>query len=156
MALRACIIRAWPPCDAAPLYSARSRGGRKGAIALRHPDGRIDVEPGGRRGKHAGGLFLAEECEANKQPEHGAAERFRQPRRVIGWPRHECAVWPEAAVGHAEIQVRMPIGAGTMRLHAGDVPAVSSRPPDSMRIEAETVRAATWASPPGRRLLYRQ
>ena len=49
-----------------------------------------------------------------------AAKRLGQPRGVMGRPRDERAVGPEAAVGDEQMQVRMPVGARTVRLQAGD------------------------------------
>ena len=72
-----------------------------------------------RLGEHAGGLVLVEEIKAYEEPEHGAAERFRQPRRVVHRRRHQRPVGPEPAVGDEEVEVRMPVGPRAVRLHAG-------------------------------------
>ena len=58
------------------------------------PHGGVHVESGVRPREHAGGLVLVEEFEAYEEPEHGAAE---------------------AAVGHEEMQMRMPVGAQPLR-----------------------------------------
>ena len=68
----------------------------------------MDVNPRVRRGEHAGGLLLVEELQADEQPEHGAAERLRQPGGVGGGPRDKRAIGPEAAVGDEQVQMRMP------------------------------------------------
>ena len=60
--------------------------GGEGAIVLRDPHGGVHVEPGVWPRQHPGGLVLVEQLEAHEEPEHGAAERLRQPRRVMGWP----------------------------------------------------------------------
>jgi hypothetical protein len=52
------------------------------------------MESGVRPREHVGGLVLVEEFEAYEEPEHGAAE---------------------AAVGHREMQMRMPVGAQPLR-----------------------------------------
>ena len=63
-----------------------SVSGGEGAIVLRNPHGGVHVEPGVRLDEHAGGLVLVKPLEAHEEPEHGSAERLRQPRRVMGWP----------------------------------------------------------------------
>ena len=80
----------------------------------------MDVEPGVRPGEHADRLLRIEELKAHEEPEHGAAERLRQPRGVMRRPRDERPVGPEAAVSHEQVEVRMPVGAGTMRLETRD------------------------------------
>ena len=51
-----------------------------GAVA----GGPRERDSGLRPREHAGGLVLVEEFEAYEEPEHSAAERLRQPRRVVG------------------------------------------------------------------------
>ncbi len=75
-----------------------------------------------RPGEHAGGLVFIEQLQAHEQAEHGAAERLGQARRVVGGPGDEGAIRPEAAVGHEEVQVRMPVRPGAVRLPARDDP----------------------------------
>ena len=54
---------------------------------LRHPGGRVHGEAGVRPGAQAGGVMLVDELEAHEEPEHGAAERLSEPRRVVHRPR---------------------------------------------------------------------
>ena len=61
--------------------------------------------------EHTSGLFLIEEVQAHEQPQDGATERLRQPRRVLRRPRDEGAVGLEPTVGDQPMQVRMPVGA---------------------------------------------
>ena len=91
---------------------------RERAIVLGDPDGGVHVEAGVRPRQHPGGLFLVEECAAYDEPEHGSAERVRQSCGVVGGPGDEGAVRLEAAVGHEEVQVRMPVGPRAMRLQS--------------------------------------
>ncbi len=77
------------------------------------------MEPRVRPGEHAGGLRLIKQLEAHEEPEHGAAERLGQARRVVGGPCDEGAIQPAAAVGDEPVQVRMPVRAGAVRLQAG-------------------------------------
>jgi len=67
-----------------------------------------------------GGLLLVEEVRPLEQPQHGAAERLGQARRVMHRPRDERPVGPEAAVGDEEMEVRMPVGPRAVRLQTGD------------------------------------
>jgi hypothetical protein len=102
-------------------------------------------------------LGQVEELEAHEEPEHGAAKRLGQPRRVMDRPRHERAVGPEPAVGDEQMQVGMPVGTRAVRLQAGnDADREGSRSPVSVRIAAVTGRAATRAISPSRRRRYRQ
>jgi hypothetical protein len=82
----------------------------------------MDMEPRVRPGAHAGGLLLVAQLEAHEEPPHGAATRRGQPRRVVGEPRDERPVGPKAAVGHEQVELRMPIGARAMRLQTGHDP----------------------------------
>ncbi len=41
--------------------------GREGPVLLRHPDGRVDVEPRVRPGEHAGGRRLIKQLEAHEE-----------------------------------------------------------------------------------------
>jgi hypothetical protein len=104
-------------CDGIPGAVAREAGGER-AIVLGDPNGRVHVESGVRPGEHARGLVFVEESEADEKPEHRAPERLGQARRVVGGPRDERPVWPEAAVGDEQVQVRMPVGPRPMRLQA--------------------------------------
>ena len=70
--------------------------------------------------EHPRGLILVEQGQAHEEPEHGAAERFRQPRGVMDRPRDERPVRPEPAVGDEQVQMRMPVGARAMRLETRD------------------------------------
>ncbi len=79
----------------------------------------MDVNPRVRPGEHAGGLVLVEELQADEQPEHGAAERLRQSRGLVGGPGYDGPVGPAAAVGDEQMQMRMPVGPGAVRLQAG-------------------------------------
>ena len=70
--------------------------------------------------EHPGGLLLVEQLQSHEQPEHGAAERFRQPGGVVRGPRHKAPLRPEPAVRDEEVQVRMPVGPRAVRLQTGD------------------------------------
>ncbi len=72
-----------------------------------------------RPGQHADGLVLVEEFAADEEPEHSAPERLGQARRVVFGPRHKGPIWAEPAVGDEEVQVRMPVRTGAVRLQAG-------------------------------------
>jgi len=96
--------------DGIPRAVARESG-RERAVVLRDPDGRVHVESGVQPGQHAHGLVFVEERKAHEQPEHGAVERLRQPRRVVHRPRDEGPVGPEPAVRDEQVQVRMPVRA---------------------------------------------
>ena len=115
------------------------------------------MEPRVRPGEHAGGLLLVEEIKADKEPEHRAAERFRQPRGIVGGPGDERPVGPKAAVGDEQMEVRMPVRPGAVRLQARDDPhgevALAGQ---RAKMAAVTVRAATRAISPSRRRRYRQ
>jgi hypothetical protein len=87
--------------------------GGEGAIVLGDPDGRMNMEPRVRPREQARRLVLVEEFAAHEEPEHGAPERLRQPRRVVGGPGDERPIRPEPAVGDEEVQVR--IAAVTVR-----------------------------------------
>jgi hypothetical protein len=93
---------------------------RERAIVLGDPHGGVHVKSGVRPGEHARGLVLVEEFETDEEPEHGAAERFRQPGGVGGGPRDKRSIEPEAAVGDEQVQMRMPVRAGAMCLQTGD------------------------------------
>ena len=80
----------------------------------------MHVEARVRPREHPGGLVLVEERAAHEQPEHGAAERLGQARGVMHRPRDERAVGPEPAVGHEQVQVRMPVGPRAVRLQTVD------------------------------------
>ena len=108
--LRASVVGQPLQRDGIPRAVAREPGGER-AIVFRYPDGAVHVKPGVRPGQHAGGLLLVEEFQPHEQPEHGAAKRFGQTRRVMDRPRDERPVGPEATVGHQEMEVRMPVGA---------------------------------------------
>jgi hypothetical protein len=54
------------------------------------------MEPRVRPGEHAGGLRLIKQVDAHEAPEDGAAERLGQARRVVGGPRDEGAISPDA------------------------------------------------------------
>ena len=66
-----------------------------------------------------GGLVLVEQGHAHQEPEHGAADRLGQARRIVGGPRHKGPIGPEAAVRHEEVQVWKPVGPRAMRFQAG-------------------------------------
>lgn len=55
---------------------------------------------------------------------NGSVQRFRQPRRVVCGPRHKGSVWPQAAVGHKEVQMRTPVDPRRMCLQAAVVEAM--------------------------------
>jgi hypothetical protein len=64
-------------------------------------------------------LVLVYESEADEEPEHRAAERFGESRRVVRGPRNEGSVGPKAPVGDEAVQVRMPVRTGAVRRQAG-------------------------------------
>ena len=84
------------------------------------PDGGVDAESGARPRQHAGGLVLVEQIQVDEEPEHGTAKRFGHTGRVVGRPRDERPVRPEAAVGDEQVPVRRPVGAGAMRWQTRD------------------------------------
>jgi hypothetical protein len=67
-------------------------------------------------------LVLVEQLKAHEQPEHGAAERLGHLGGVMHWPRDERPIRPKAAVRDEEVQVRMPVRPGSVRLQARDDP----------------------------------
>ena len=89
-----------------------NRGGRRAAIAhgasaVRDPD-RVQVEAGVRPRAYPGGLRLVEQRQAREQPEHGAAERFGESRRVVRAPRDERPVAEDTMVTSGFISRVMP------------------------------------------------
>jgi len=116
----------------------------EGAIVFGYPDGRMDVEARVRPGEPADGLLLVEQVQAHEAPEHGTAKRFGQARRVVGGPRDERPIRPEAAIGDEQVQVRMPVGARAGVCRQATMPTVSARSARGRRTR-ETCR------PPARR-----
>ncbi|OBQ31858.1 MAG: hypothetical protein AN485_23020, partial [Anabaena sp. MDT14b] len=119
--LRGAVVRQALQRDRIP-RTVPGESGDERAIVLGHPHGGVDVEPRVRPGEHAGGLLLIKQLEAHEEPEYGAAERLGQARGVVGGPGDEGAIQPEAAVGHEEVPVRMPVRPGAVRLQARDDP----------------------------------
>jgi len=83
--------------------------------------------------QHARGLVLVEQLQPHEQPQHGAAKRLGQTRGIVHRPRHEGAIWPEPAIGHEAMQLRMPVRPGAVRLQArhdthGEVALARQRP----------------------------
>ncbi len=107
--------------DGMPGAVAREAGGER-AIVHGDPHGGVHVEPGMRPREHTRGLVFVEQRQAHEEPKHGATERLGQARGVVHRPRHDGPVWPEAAVGDEEVQVRMSVRPGAMRLQAGHDP----------------------------------
>jgi len=110
------------------------------------------MEPRVRPGEHAGGLLLIKQLEAHEAPEHRAAERLGQARRVVSGPRHKGPVGPKAAVGDEQMEVRMPVRPGAVRLQAADDPhGEVALTRQRAKMATVTVRAATRAISPSRR-----
>jgi len=128
---------------------AKARSSSDTQTAVVHGEARV------RPRERPGGLLLVEEGHAHEEPEHGTAKRFGQPRGVVHRPRDERPVGPEAAVGHEEVQVRMPVGARAMGLQTRD-DADRTLPLAGQRAVASvTMRAATRAISPSRRRRHR-
>ncbi len=80
----------------------------------------MHVKPRVRPGEHAARRLGVEEAAPHEPREHRAAERFGERGDVVERQLHERAVGPKAAVGDQQVEVRMPVGQGAVRLDRGD------------------------------------
>ena len=97
---------------------AGQTGGQR-PILRRHPHPAVPVNPECGRASMAGARFL-QQPPAHEPPEHRAAERFGQGGDVVQRQGHEAAVRPEAAIGHQQMEMRVPVGERAVGLDRGD------------------------------------
>ena len=91
-------------CDPHPVMQVKSRM-RPGEHALR----RLDIH----------------EFPAHKQTQHRPSKRLGEYCDIVQRQRHERAVRPESAIGHQQVEVRVPVGQGAL--------VVAGRGPSSER-----------------------
>ncbi len=80
----------------------------------------MHVKPRMRPGEHAVGRLDIHEFPAHEQTQHRPSKGLGECGDIVQRQRDEGAVRPEPAIGHQQMQVRVPVDQGAVGLDRGD------------------------------------